>query len=165
MEAQLKDRWKFSFQLFGGWTLVDSGTFNTAQDFWGGMRHIPAASQLLTSAEGPREAFLGEGRDNVRAILLSRGPVVLEWKYPELYCIYQYEVQDSKGDDIDSTFEDHAVNLLGEEWPGVLGMRLLDRSKKGQCSHRWEFWCSREDESLDRLVVGEKNGKKEIISH
>lgn len=162
MVPMLKDSWKFSFQLFGGWTIIDSGTFNTVTDFWGGMTHIPAASQLLTSAEGPREAFLGEARENVRAVLLSRAPVVLEWKYPELKCIYQYEVYNSTGEELDKTFEDYAVNLVSEVHPTVLGLRLLDRSKRGKCSHRWELWCSGEDEKLDDLVQ-QHSGTKQLI--
>ena len=162
-DANLKSRWKFSFQLYGGWSFADSETFDTAQQFWDGMYHLPNMSQLLRTSEGPREAFLGEDRQNVRGIILSRKDVVLEWKYPGLSHIYQYEEKDLANEEMDSTFENFCVDALGERYPSLLGLRLLDRSKKDSVAHRWEFWCSGGDALLRSLVEGKPNGKVQVI--
>ena len=161
----LADNWKFSFQLFGGWSFVHSGTFNSVEDFWGGMKHIPKPSQLLTSLEGPREAFLGEENENVRGICLSRSPVVLEWKYPGMNFIFEIETENLPGHDMDAQYEDYCSHIVTEQYPSLLGFRLLDRSKKGTpVKHRWEFWCSEKDEKL-KALTDKKNGiVKEINS-
>lgn len=154
--ALLKDSWKFSFQLYGGWSFADSGAFHTVEEFWQGMAHIPTPSQLLVSLEGPREAFLGEERENVRGMILSRAPVVLEWKYPGMQFIYQFETLDMSGEEMNKEFETYCVNAVTEQYPSLLGFRLLDRSKKGGVSHRWEFWCAGKEEALEKIVASRR---------
>lgn len=160
--ARLKDDWKFQFQLYGGWTFVNTGTFNTPEELWGGLEHIPNPSQLFRTREGPREAFLGEDRENVRGLILSRKDVVLEWEYPGLECIYEYEDEDIPGEAMDEIFEGYCVHAVSEQFPSLLGFRLLDRSKKDNVSHRWEFWCGAPDANLQG-IIDEKNGKVKHI--
>lgn len=131
---------------------MDSDKFRSVHEFWGGMRHIPQPSQLLVTKEGGREAFINEERENVRGMILSRFPVILEWSYPGMAVIYEFEKKDLGGEELNELYENFCVDVVGEKYPSVLGFRLLDRSKKGNASHRFEFWCGKEDDALLKLT-------------
>lgn len=158
----LNDHWKFGFQLYVGWEIHYSGSFSKVSEFWQGLAHLPRPSQLLKTGDGPRSVFLGESQENVRAIILARSDVTMDWNHPTLERIYQYESPNKDGRAIDALFEDYCVDMVGEKYPTLLGIRLLDRSKKGSVNHRWEFWCSGQSDELHGIITS-MNGKVQQV--
>ena len=59
---------------------------------------------------------------------------------------------------LDFEWEELQLAAIGEScnaqtW-ALSGVRLLDRTKKRNVAHRFEFWCDREADDVKRFVEG-----------
>ena len=122
--------------------------------------HTPRASLLTTTNEGPREV-LAEPIGNIRSILLFREfigekPCIVEMGAPGMSVVYRYEVPNMSPETLDFEWEEVQLSAIGESCNSdtfaLSGVRLLDRTKKGNVSHRFEFWCSKEAADVKSFV-------------
>ena len=144
---------------------MKSKPFKYVREFWDGLAHLPPVSAMLATTEGNRSCQLEgpEGRnENIRAVLLFRRSEEPTWDNPKVKYIYQYPLRDTDPETLNALWEEYNVNIIGESWsPHILGMRILDRSKKKNVEHRMEIWCSAPDDAL-KTHVEEKGGYMKV---
>jgi len=160
-ELTLRDSWALSYQGFGPWeTTPVAGEIRSAQTFWQVYNNTPQASLLTTTAEGPR-VVIAEPVGNIRSILLFREFIgnklcIIEMGAPGMAVVYRYQVPDMEPEALDFEWEEVQLSAIGESCNSdtfaLSGVRLLDRTKKGNVAHRFEFWCSKEAEDVKSFV-------------
>ncbi len=165
-ELMLRDSWGLGYQGFGPWEITPVvGEIRSAQTFWQVYNNTPRASLLTTTSEGSR-VVIAEPIGNIRSILLFREFIgeklcIVEMGAPGMAVVYRYQVPNMTPEALDFEWEEVQLSAIGEScnstsW-ALSGVRLLDRTKKGNVAHRFEFWCGKEAEDVKSFVESRAN--------
>ena len=157
--SHLNDIWFEAYQGYAGWDIVPVFDFEYVHEFWQGVNWTPKPSELLSSATASR-SVQAHPRGNVKSMFVfrtyehtKRKPTVVEMGAPGMVLAYRYEVPKMSADDLNHEWEELRLGAIGESinatsW-ALQGVRLLDRTKQKNISHRFELWCSKEAEDIE----------------
>ena len=156
-EMIFRDTWGLSYQGFGPWdTTFVVGDIRSAQTFWQMYNHTPNASLLLVTTQGGR-VVTADPIGNIRSIFLFRECIknkqtVIEMGAPGMAVVYRYQVSDMTPEAVDYEWEELQLAAVGEScnctsW-ALSGVRILDRTKRGDVAHRFELWCGEKAEDV-----------------
>ena len=159
---RLSDIWFEGYQGYTGWNITPVFDFEFVHEFWQGVNWTPKVSELLSSKTAPR-TVQAHPIGNVKSIFVfrayehtKRGRTVVEMGAPGMQVVYRYEVPDLTAEELDKEWEDLRLGAIGESvnkdsW-ALQGVRLLDRTKQKRVSHRFELWCSKEAEDVQKFA-------------
>ena len=155
---RLNDIWFEAYQGYVGWDIVPVFDFEYAHEFWQGVNWTPKPSELLSSATAPR-TVQAHPIGNIKSIFVfrayehtTRKPTVVEMGAPGMVVAYRYEVPKMSAEDLNHEWEELRLGAIGESinatsW-ALQGVRLIDRTKQKNISHRFELWCSKDAEDV-----------------
>ena len=160
-----KNTWFLGYMGYSDvWEVVPIIDFSNSHEYWQMVHWTPYPSELLISSSNQQRGVQALPIGNIRSLFLFRkadlttgSPMVVEMG-PHMQVVYRYEVKDMDDATLDHEWEEISLGSIGESinqesW-ALQGVRVLDRTKQPNVSHRFEFWCAKEAPDVEKFARG-----------
>lgn len=114
-------------------------TFATVQDFWRVVQNVPTVAQLA----GSGHAVLDHRRHTVGGFSVFRAGVAPEWEDAQNVCggeWYRRFPAGTSPSHLDRVWRDALLALVGEQWEGCTGARIVNRQAGNKITQKLEVW-------------------------
>lgn len=144
-----------STESYGSAAYHDVVQFSTVEDFWDCYASLPSPSVVFASEKRPR---IKVGGRVLEGLGIFQDGVVPEWEKTPGGCHLEMSgITDLSF--LDQLWEALCLAVVGEsvceDSPGIVGVRVVDKTKARKPLYRLEVWLSRQDDQLkDRVVQG-----------
>ncbi len=157
-QHRLRTEWRFSYQPYGPWKVVDIVIISTVEHFWVGLAHMPTPSLAFRVTDNYTRPTFKHDVGTVRSLCLRRNNIErLEWEDPNNSGMYRCDLKNIDSVNLDKIWEVGCMSAIGEIFgDNARAVRIIDRGKKKTVNVRVEVWCK------DKCSVVEKGLKEKF---